>query len=181
MGSEGHPSPSQLFQVEQSAGGAAALKLWCVGVRGPTPKPNRRNRTPLTHVWTEVEGTPNTSGPRLPARRRNGQPWPAHVRARWRVWRAMPHARLWQASDWEFAADTAELLARAAEAGGGSAALWNEIRVREKTLGTTWDARLGMRIRYVTPTTDDGPAASVTSPRLPAGFTGAGTRFRRIR
>jgi len=49
-----------------------------------------------------------------------------------RVWSEMPHCRLWQPSDWEFAADTAELLARAAEAGGGPVAFWKEIRVRER-------------------------------------------------
>jgi hypothetical protein len=105
-----------------------------MGIGGRRRKPPGQvvTRTPRVYGWTEVENTPNTSGPRLPPRRRNGKPWPAHVRARWRVWSETPHCRLWQPSDWEFAVDTAELLARAAEAGGGSVALWKEIRVREQ-------------------------------------------------
>jgi hypothetical protein len=30
-------------------------------------------------------------------------------------------------------------------------------------MGTTWDARLGMRLRYVEPRTDDGSPESVVS------------------
>ncbi|MEV2236688.1 hypothetical protein [Micromonospora sp. NPDC049891] len=55
--------------------------------------------------------------------------------------------------------DTAEVHARFVE--GGSA---TELRIREKLLGTTLDARRDLRIRYV----DPKPAAS------PAGAAGAG-------
>ena len=120
-----------------------------MGIRGPNPKPNRRNRTPLTHDWIEVEDTPNTSGPQLPARRRNGRKWPAHAVARWQAWCALPHTKLWQRSDWEFALDTLELVARAND--GAAVSLLSEIRLREKAMGTTWDSRQGMRIRYVEP------------------------------
>ena len=137
-----------------------------MGVRGPTPKPHRRNRTPLVHTWVEVEASPNRAGPRLPPRRRNGQPWPAHVRERWNSWRAMPPARLWQASDWQFALDTIELVARAGD-GDASVALISEIRLRERTLGTTWDARQSLRIRYTALNTDaDGEGAPGSVTRL---------------
>ena len=56
------------------------------------------------------------------------------------------------------ALDTIELVARAAE-DDAPVSLISEIRLRERTLGTTWDARLSQRIRYVALTTDDGPVA----------------------
>jgi hypothetical protein len=64
---------------------------------------------------------------------------------------------LWIATDWDFALDTAELLARAAS-DDAPIALLTEIRRRERALGTTWDARQGQRLRYVSPKTD-GPVA----------------------
>jgi hypothetical protein len=48
--------------------------------------------------------------------------------------------------------------ARAAE-DDAPVSLISEIRLLERTLGTTWDARLSQRIRYVALTTDDGPVA----------------------
>lgn len=127
-----------------------------MAVRGQRPKApgvavTRHRRL---HDWCEVEDTPNRDGPRLPARRRNGKPWPAHVRARWNAWRAMPHTVLWIGADWEFALDTAELAALAAE-DDAPAALFAELRARERVLGTTRDARVGQRIRYVPPADPD--------------------------
>ena len=129
-----------------------------MGLRGQRPKPPGQavTRNPRLHDWTAVEAVPNTTGPRLPPRRRNGEPWPAWVRARWRVWSRMPHAALWQASGWDFALDTVELLARAAD-GDAPIALLTEIRRRERALGTTWDARQTQRLRYVPPKTDGQP------------------------
>jgi hypothetical protein len=129
-----------------------------VGGRRPKPPGQAVTRNPRLYGWTEVENTPNMSGPRLPPRRRNGPAWPAYVRARRDAWRRIPHAALWQPSDWEFALDTIELVARAAE-DDAPVSLISEIRLRERTLGTTWDARLSQRIRYVALTTDDGPVA----------------------
>jgi hypothetical protein len=93
-----------------------------------------------------------------------GRLWPEHLRARWNAWRQLPHSKLWQASDWDFAFDTDELLAKAADADGdGSVALWSEIRLRERTLGTTWDARQSMRLRYVASLPDeDGQGGPVS-------------------
>jgi hypothetical protein len=47
--------------------------------------------------------------------------------------------RCGQPSDWEFALDTIELVARAAE-DDAPVSLISDIRLRERTLGTTWDA-----------------------------------------
>jgi len=59
----------------------------------------------------------------------------------------MPHAVLWHPSDWRFAMDTALLVAAGHE--GGRVA--SEVRQRERVMGTTVDARRGLRIRYVDP------------------------------
>jgi hypothetical protein len=129
-----------------------------VGVPGPPAKLHRRNRTPLVHTWVEIPNTPNTSGPRLPSRRRNGAPWPAFARARWNSWRAMPHARLWQSSDWQFALDSIELVARTADGDDAPVALLSEIRLRKRVMGCTWDARQSMRLRCTALTTDEDTA-----------------------
>jgi hypothetical protein len=127
-----------------------------MGIAGRNPKQHAITRNPRLYEWTSVENVPNTTGPRLPPRRHNGEAWPAWVRARWQVWSRMPHTRLWQPADWDFALDCAELLARAAD-GGASVALWSEIRLRERAMATTFDSRQSMRIRYVTPATDGPP------------------------
>jgi hypothetical protein len=57
----------------------------------------------------------------------------------------MPHARLWQASDWQFARDTLEVAARFYD--GGPVGLAAELRACEKVMATTLDARQGLRIR----------------------------------
>ena len=54
--------------------------------------------------------------------------------------------------------ETLELVARAAVAGDEAPiALLSEIRLRERTLGATWDSRQSMRIRYVAPSTEGPP------------------------
>jgi hypothetical protein len=71
-------------------------------------------------------------------------------------------ARLWRPSDWSFALDTLERVPRAAE-DSTPVSVWTEIRARERVMGTTTDARLAQRLRYVAPATDAaGSAASVT-------------------
>jgi hypothetical protein len=151
----------RLFRLEQSANGAVALKLSCVVVRGPISKPNRRNRTPLTHTWIDIPDIPSTAGPDLPPRRCNGRRWPAYATARWAIWATMPHTARWGPSDWAYAVDSLELVVLTNRE-DAPVSLWTELRAREKAMGTTWDARQGMRIRYVTPGTE-GPAASVAS------------------
>jgi len=61
----------------------------------------------------------------------------------------------------DYAVDSLELVVRA-NAVDAPVSVWSELRAREKAMGTTWDARQGMRIRYVPPGTE-GPAASVAS------------------
>jgi hypothetical protein len=66
----------------------------------------------------------------------------------WRSLRRMPHCVLWQDSDWSYALDTAMVHAQASLGQIGAMA---ELRMREKTLGTTVDARRDLRLRYVEP------------------------------
>ena len=116
---------------------------------GPKPKPEdqRRNQNRPTHDWVTVPDIPYAGAApnpgRLPARTK--QWWAAIVR--------MPHCVLWTESDWQFAIDTAWVHATWAKThAAGQAA---ELRIREKTMGTTADARRDLRIRYV-PQTDEG-------------------------
>lgn len=120
--------------------------------RRPSGRGMSNNRHAPTHQWTDVEDTPFSAAPRLAPRRTNGQSWSAALRQRWAAWSSMPHCRLWRPSDWEFARDSLEICARFHDSG---AAAWStELRYREKVMGTTHDARQGMRIRYVTPLLD---------------------------
>ena len=117
--------------------------------RKPAGQGVSNNRHTPVHRWTEVDSTPFTGAPSLPRRRAGGDPWTPALRQRWVAWSTMPHCRLWQASDWEFALDTLEIAARFYAT---SAATWStELRYREKVMGTTHDSRTGMRIRYVEP------------------------------
>lgn len=133
-----------------------------MAITGPRPKPQteRRTRHEPVHEWTEVDRVPYDGAvPALPRRYRTTErgklvrvEWPTRTRAWWTVLAAMPHCRLWTEADWQFALDTAEVHARFIEGGNGT-----ELRIREKLLGTTLDARRDLRIRYVEPR--PGPAA----------------------
>ncbi len=70
------------------------------------------NRHAPVHNWVEVEDAPFDDGPVPPKRRRSGEQWLDGIKATWDAWRSMPHTRLWQASDWQFARDTLEVAAR---------------------------------------------------------------------
>jgi hypothetical protein len=72
--------------------------------------------------------------------------WPSATRRWWRAISRLPHAALWTDADWQFALDTAQLVA-AFHAGDHRLAV--EIRRRERVMGTTADARRDLRIRYV--------------------------------
>jgi hypothetical protein len=63
----------------------------------------------------------------------------------------MPHCVLWHDSDWAYALDTAVVHDQASY---GSVSAMAELRLREKSLGTTFDARRDLRIRYVEPETE---------------------------
>ncbi|HEX6685752.1 MAG TPA: hypothetical protein VF062_23455 [Candidatus Limnocylindrales bacterium] len=132
--------------------------------RKPKSDKERRNRVAPVHDWAEVEDIPYTGErPRLPQRFRTDPEtgtsvrvsWPARTKGWWDIVSRMPHCRLWSASDWEFAIETAEVHARFAEGTNAT-----ELRIRQKLLGTTADARRDLRIKYVQPKTakTDQPA-----------------------
>jgi hypothetical protein len=141
-----------------------------VAVTGRKPKDEaeRRNRMPAVHDWTEVDDVPYSGvAPKLPTRYRLDPEtgvsmrasWPEATKRWWAVVSKMPHCTLWTATDWEFALQTAEVHARFTEGTNGT-----ELRIREKLLGTTLDARRDLRIRYVTPKVQSaGGDATVTS------------------
>lgn len=140
-----------------------------VAGRKPKADGEKRNRVKPVHDWTEVDDLPyDGPKPRLPRSRwvpDKGGPVEVNLsrltRAWWRAISTMPHCRLWSASDWQFAIATA-IVADDAFAGSTSAAA--ELRQREKILGTTYDARRDLRIRYVTPAGDaDGISDAATA------------------
>lgn len=113
-----------------------------VAGRKPKAEAERRNRTRPTHDWIEVQKEPFAGGPRLP----RGPGWSTATRRWWAVVSRMPHCVLWDESDWQFALDTAVLVAGFHS---GDLKLATEVRQREKIMGTTLDARRDLRIRYV--------------------------------
>ena len=119
-------------------------------VSGAKPNEGRpvRHRVKPVHQWVEVEDKPFRGRRPLPPAQPDGRPWPEATRQWWRVISRMPHCRLWGPGDWQFALDTA-LLAAAFHGGDIKQAV--ELRQREKVMGTTFDARRDLRIRYVEP------------------------------
>jgi hypothetical protein len=72
---------------------------------------------------------------------------PERTREWWAVVSRMPHCMLWSEADWQFAVDTAHV--HAGWVVSGAVAQAAELRLRERVLGTTLDARRDLRIRYV--------------------------------
>lgn len=131
-----------------------------MAVTGRKPKDGpKRNRVAAVHDWTSVVDEPY-EGPRpeLPEARRvewterelgrcsEMQPLQRLTRTWWDRVAAMPHCVLWSDADWQFAITTA-MVADAVFA--GDVRLAGELRMRERVLGTTLDARRDLRIRYV--------------------------------
>ena len=139
-------------------------------VPGRTPKPAGQavNRNKPTTEWVEVLNVPYAGArPELPVTRTViGQFGPVEVEIKgitrdwWDTISAMPHCILWAGSDWAFALTTA-LVADAAFTGGIGAA--TELRNREKILGSTFDYRRSLRIRYVDQPAETGDDAEVVS------------------
>jgi hypothetical protein len=128
--------------------------------RRPTGQGVSNNRHAPVHRWLNMEDVAFTGGPKLAPRRANGKGWSAAMRQRWVAWSSMPHCRLWGPSDWQFALDTLEVAARFSDL---EVVSWStELRSRERVMGTTHDARQGMRIRYVTPEVAVGASAAVS-------------------
>lgn len=129
-------------------------------VSGAKPKAGPvRHRVKPVHEWTEVLNAPFTGGPDLPAKQPDGRAWPAWTRRWWRATSRMPHCSLWSETDWEFAFQTAIIVARFHE---GDIKAATELRNREKVLGTTVDFRRDLRIRYV----DTPPEAKEAAPNV---------------
>jgi hypothetical protein len=119
----------------------------------PGVKPNEgrpiRHRVKPTYQWIDVEDKPyRNTRHHLPAAMPDGRPWPEMTVGWWQAVSTMPHCRLWNRADWAFALDTA-LVAAAFHSGHLGQAV--ELRMREKVMGTTLDARRDLRIRYVKP------------------------------
>lgn len=113
--------------------------------RKPKPEGQKRNRVQSPIDWAVVPNVPFEGGPDLPERESG---WPAGTVRWWKAISAMPHCRLWSETDWAFALDTARVHAAFQSGHMPSAA---ELRLRDKVLGTTFDARRDLRIRYVDP------------------------------
>lgn len=132
----------------------------------PSDRPTVTRHKP-TVDWTEVIDVPFAGPvPSLPDMRtvtlRSGEqtelPIPAETRDWWGAVSTMPHCVLWKPSDWQYALDTALVHAQAVTGGMSAMA---ELRLREKTLGTTVDARRDLRIRYVEPESEAPALAPV--------------------
>ncbi len=71
----------------------------------------------------------------------------------------MPHCTLWRPADWEFAKTAMEI---AGYVHDGETKLAAELRAWERVMGTTMDARLSQRIRYVDPPADNAVPTPVS-------------------
>jgi len=136
--------------------------------RKPADRPTVTRHKP-TVDWTEVAAVPYTGPkPELPTSRQvmtpKGELQEFPIEPRTRVWweaiSSMPHCILWQDSDWQFAVDTAMVHADACH---GKTTAMAELRMREKVMGTTVDARRDLRIRYVEPEPETPAIAPVAS------------------
>lgn len=122
-------------------------------VSGARPKPPGQavHRNGVVHDWTTVVNVPfKGKVPVLPKLVPGADvPWPRRTRDAWAAWSRMPHCVLWSPADWSYALDTLAVAAQFHLFGEQKFA--TELRNREKVLGTTFDARQGLRIRYVEP------------------------------
>ncbi len=105
-----------------------------------------RHRVKPRHEWTEIPDAPFKGGPDLP-KAQPGQPsWPTATKRWWKAVSSLPQCVLWNDGDWAFALDTALV---AAEFHRGHITAASELRLRERMMGTTFDSRRDLRIRYV--------------------------------
>ena len=111
-------------------------------VKGRKPKEENRHRVQPRHQFVEVQNIPFTKAPKLPVE----GAWPKQTRKWWKAVTALPHCALWDEGDWAFAVDTALIHAAM---WGGDLTRAAEVRLRERAMGTTADARRDLRIRYV--------------------------------
>jgi hypothetical protein len=118
-------------------------------VSGRKPKPKHRHQIPPTHDWVEVPDVYFDGAPALP-----NKGFCQAVEDWWADISSMPHCVLWKRADWRFAIETA-YVCEAFHRGQPERAA--ELRIREKVMGTTLDARRDLRIRYVAPEVREQP------------------------
>lgn len=120
-------------------------------VRGAKPKPEGQKvgRAKVVQPFKEVENKPY-DGPRMPLP--EGVYFHPIVVSWYESVSTMPHCALWDDSDWQYLIATAlvyaDLVDRMVQKQPFTA-LATELRYREKQMGTTWDARRDLRIKYV--------------------------------
>jgi hypothetical protein len=132
-----------------------------MAVRGPDAKGVKLGHTPNAE-WIDVPDAPFDGPwpvdlPKMCGRRR----WHELVVAWWAEVRVMPHCRLWTATDWRFALETAYMKQKLWLDYGEDelkSTAWTELRRREDQMGYTAEARRKLRIRYVHP--DGGDTAA---------------------
>jgi hypothetical protein len=121
-------------------------------ITGPPPKDDDQKVTRVkpVHDWIHVVNVPYRGRrPKLGA-------VPTETKRWWAVVSTMPHCALWTPADWQFALDTSRIHAAFI---AGDMIRAQELRVREKAMGTTMDARRDLRIRYVDESSEDVPEA----------------------
>lgn len=150
-----------------------------MAVAGRKPKEGaKRNRMPATHEWTDVIDEPYQGArPELPdgrrvewseqgaGRRAEQQPLQPMTHVWWERISGMPHCVLWSDADWQYAVTTAMI---ADAVFSGDVRLGGELRMRERVLGTTRDARRDLRIRYVPADEGEQDDAGPQAPAPPA-------------
>lgn len=123
-----------------------------MAIRGPKPKADdeKVTRHALTQGWIEIADVPfepqeeHLIG-RHPETRKK---WAAATLAWYVAISTMPHCILWGPAQWQYARTTAVIYDRWLK---GDNARAGELRQREAIMGTTFDARRDLRIRYVSP------------------------------
>lgn len=114
--------------------------------RGPIPKPadRRSNHTTKDGPITTLEFT-RAKQPELPKRMPNGDAWPAHTRAWWKMWGRSPLTSSFTEVDWSELLDTATI----------HGAFWSgelnqaaELRRRVANFGATPSDRARLRIQF---------------------------------
>jgi hypothetical protein len=117
--------------------------------RGGKPKAEHRRRNAPVLEWREVPDVYYEGAPTLP-----NKGFSQAVETWWAAISTMPHCVLWRRADWQFAIETA-YVCEAFHRGQPERAA--ELRIREKIMGTTLDARRDLRIRYVEPEVQEQP------------------------
>jgi hypothetical protein len=134
--------------------------------RKPSDRPTVSRNKPRVD-WVDVVNVPyEGETPKLPEVREvinkagdvSVYPMPEQTKTWWASVSTMPHCVLWSPSDWSFCLDTALVHAQAVT---GVISAMAELRMREKIIGTTVDARRDLRIRYVEPDTSTVALAPV--------------------